>query len=638
MKKNSILALASAVALSFGAASCDDYLDVNKSIDTPDNVDGYLYLAGIQQSFYDVYVDGLVAGQLCEMFNGGNSNFTQHYYRAGNDAAGAMWRMTYWEHGMNLENMINQSIAVEDWHLAGIGLILKALSWDYTTKWSGEMPLDDAFINGQLKHDYDYQEYIYMKIREWAKQGIAYLEMEDNNPLSVQIAGSDYIYGGDIEKWKKFGYAVIVRNLASLTQKKDFATKYYPELVEAASKSFTSVSDDALVEVAGGGASAQFTAYNNYWGVYRGNLDATYYQSQWAVDVMTGMVRKVDESNNEYIEIPDSIRNGSVYKYELEEKQIICDTLVNETGHWDPRMVAKLSTVDGNHVGVFTELDSIKAFKYHGGTYGSVAYFASSSDYYAPSTARNGDGRWLYHNNVPYVLTTYAELLFNLAEAHYTVGKKSEAFEVWKQAVAADMKFTVQYLVGGSTHKVKESKGNIDFHIGDKITQAQFNGAAAEYLAGPYVGALPESEFSLSHIMMQKYVALYPWGTTETWVDLRKYHYDLDYKAEYPTLGDGWDKTYTYHKYESNPDKVYKGFYLRSSELRSTSRYFNEENQGSPCYRVRPRYNSEYVWNKPGLEVLKPISGNAKNYHCSIPWFAYPGEQPGAPTFDEVAE
>ena len=49
-------------------------------------------------------------------------------------------------------------------------------------------------------------------------------------------------------------------------------------------------------------------------------------------------------------------------------------------------------------------------------------------------------------------------------------------------------------------------------------------------------------------------------------------------------------------------------------------------------------YNSEYMWNKPSLATLKPIAGTADNYQCSMPWFCYPGDQPGAPTYDEVAE
>ena len=92
-----------------------------------------------------------------------------------------------------------------------------------------------------------------------------------------------------------------------------------------------------------------------------------------------------------------------------------------------------------------------------------------------------------------------------------------------------------------------------------------------------------------------------------------------------------------YTKYDSNPTKVYHGFYLKYSQLSPTT-YVAEKNEGSPAYRVRPRYNSEYMWNLPGLKELKPIAGDKDNYHTSMPWFAYPGAQPGAPTYDEVAE
>ncbi len=269
----------------------------------------------------------------------------------------------------------------------------------------------------------------------------------------------------------------------------------------------------------------------------------------------------------------------------------------------------------------------------------------SSSDYYGATTARNGQGRWLYRNEAPYILTTYAELMFNVAEAHWTVGKKAEAFEAWKTAVAADMEFTAKYLVAGSVNvqneKLASGKyGDVTFHIGDKITKAQFNAAAAEYLAGPFVGGLSMDEFSLSHIMMQKFVALYPWGATEAWVDQRKYHYDIAYDKTMgdgvPGSGNGWDINHVDQKMDTDPTKVYKGYYIYAASLRGYK--FNEKNNGSPCYRIRPRFNSEYMWNVPSLETLKPISGTAENYQCSMPWFCYPGDQPGAPTYDEVAE
>jgi len=81
-------------------------------------------------------------------------------------------------------------------------------------------------------------------------------------------------------------------------------------------------------------------------------------------------------------------------------------------------------------------------------------------------------------------------------------------------------------------------------------------------------------------------------------------------------------------KWDTDATKVYKGFYLSPAQVQGRKVTYNTLNQGAPCYRIRPRYNSEYMWNKPSLESLVPISGTAENYQCSIPWFAYPGELP----------
>jgi hypothetical protein len=144
------------------------------------------------------------------------------------------------------------------------------------------------------------------------------------------------------------------------------------------------------------------------------------------------------------------------------------------------------------------------------------------------------------------------------------------------------------------------------------------------------VEGLGEANLTLSHIMLQKFVALYPFGAIEAWTDQRKYHYDIVYTGDYPKMNNGWDATRLITtKPDNNPTKVFKGFYLGATkdiEFRNVA--FNIDNDGSPCYRIRPRYNSEYMWNIEALELLKPIPGTAPDYQCSIPWFAYPGEYP----------
>lgn len=622
MKKLSIIALL-ATLLSFNT-SCDDYLDVNTNVDAPDYVEGYLYLAGITQNYQGAYWDIRALGPLTQMMGTTSyTSFASHYYSSGSDAAGEFFRVAYWLHGMNLENLINQSIAAEEWTMAGIGLAIKAYDWDKLTKYHGDLPMKDAYVAGKLSHNYDSQEAIMSQARAWAYEAIEYLEKEDKTNYGSKISGNDYIYFGDKDKWKRFAYSVIVSDLAALSNKNDFATKYAPELIECAAKAFQSPDDDATVTVEGKGASSAYSSYNNFWGTYRGNLSRSYFQHEYAVQVLTGSVPKYDEATGEKIRV----EGNDYFPYELADKQIICDTQYDVAGHYDPRMAVKLATVDNPTYDNIGDEATVKAYKFYGGSFTGIngpigtapSFYGRNATSQYQGAVHDGSGRWLYRDDAPYILMTYAEIRLALAEAYFKTGKKAEALKAFKEGVKADLQFTARYIKPGSAGKQEG---------GDKISKDLFNRLADEYAAGPYVDGLTENDLTLSHIMMQRWVALYPWGAAEAWVDERKYHYDIDYSGDYPKKGNGFDVTSVNQKWDTNPDKVYKGLYLAPAQVLGRKGLYNELNQGSPCYRVRPRYNSEYMWNKPSLEALKPISGMADNYHCSIPWFAYPGEMP----------
>ena len=105
------------------------------------------------------------------------------------------------------------------------------------------------------------------------------------------------------------------------------------------------------------------------------------------------------------------------------------------------------------------------------------------------------------------------------------------------------------------------------------------------YLAS---AALPQSseDLTLTQIMLQKYISMWITGTIESWVDMRRYHYD---------------------------PAIYTGFTLPNPLAAS--------NNNLPAYRVRPRYNSEYVWN---LETLNKLGGADLDYHTKEMWFTKP--------------
>ena len=608
--------------------SCQEWLDVNNNIDAPDYVDSHLYLSGVIQQFQGIYWDATYATNEYTRMMNGHGNYSNHSYVA-SDTGAEKWRMTYWNQGMNLENLINQAIEAENWRMAGIGYAIKAFSWDALTKYHGDVVLTQAFEPGRTSFDYDYQDVVYAKVEEWYDTAIEYLSMEDNTFYGSKLTNNDWIYFGDKDKWIKFCYAGKILQLSSLANKSNFVSEIAPKLVGYADKAILSNADNATVTVNGGGPDEPYSSYNNFWGTARGNLGTGYSQQGYAVRVMTGTVPLYDE-NGEKIECEDTLINwDSRYKYMLNPVQIVTDTNVMAEGHWDPRVVAKLGTMSDSCFQNVDNLDVIKRHRYFSGTSPWGRNTTSNS------TTYDGQGRWLYHDAAPYILMNAAEIKFCVAEAYFRMGQKAEALNWWKEAIADDMEFTASYLKPGkAAASEKEVTG------GDKITKALFDQAAAEYLAGPFVGQITAENLTMSHIMLQKYVALYPWGSPEIWVDMRKNFYDVEYTGEYPYGGNGWDAKEVKQKRDDDPTKAFFGYYLAPAnfaDYRGT--YSQTKNlEGSPCFRIRPRYNSEYMWNVPGLSALRPIPGTAVYYHCSIPWFCYPNgypeSYPGA-TIDE---
>jgi len=655
--------------LGFFFAGCDHYLDVNKNQDAPDEeqVMDYHYLPGVEMWMGNLYWDIRATGPLSQMLGTVSyTGFANNYAYSSADAAGEMWRITYWLQGKNLENIIKYATEHERWTMAGIGWILKAHSWDVSTKEYGEMPLQQAYEPGRLSHDYDYQPLIYDSIKTWALRGIEMLERTDNTVYGGIWADYDPIFKGNKDRWIKFGHGVIVRNLASLTRKTNFVSEYANDLIAHGKLAMQVNDDNFLIPTLGGGADARYNSYNNFWGVHRSNLSLNYYQSDYIVKIMTGTVPLYDHATGDIVKTSKEDHMSDYYPYDLNPKQIICDTMYELTGHFDPRIAAKLAprtaewkdgdaTIKRNpnlYLSVDNE-DSIKfARRYYGGSLfnsrtGYQGWNAPSlygrNDY--GSTAIDGNGRWIFRNDAPVIGMTAGEIQFDMAEAYWYMGDKANALACWKKGIELDMDFTARYLVPGAPKLEKNAKG-VDAYVtgganpgGDFISVRLFNKLAKEYLDGPFVGGITTSTLTLSHIMMQKYVHLWPWGAYEAWVDLRKYHYDIDYTGDYPTMGNGWEKGNLNQKWDEDETKVYKGFFLAPAQVEGRKTAYTSDNEGSPAYRIAPRYNSEFMWNRPALAALKPIPGLVpdntsstgyayKNYHISIPWFAYPGDYP----------
>lgn len=178
-------------------------------------------------------------------------------------------------------------------------------------------------------------------------------------------------------------------------------------------------------------------------------------------------------------------------------------------------------------------------------------------------------GKYLFKDNAGFPIMTYAEMQFIIAEAAFRSGTRpTEAYAAYINGITASIDFVSA--------------------LGTAITPLE----KSTYLASASVKQTAAT-LTLKDIMLQKYLALYGYGFVETWSDLRKYNYNVG-----DVLG-------------NNP---YLGAYAFPSS-------FYVDNGGKPAQRVRPRYNSEYLWN---LEALKKIGADKPDYHTYKMWFSQP--------------
>jgi Starch-binding associating with outer membrane len=183
------------------------------------------------------------------------------------------------------------------------------------------------------------------------------------------------------------------------------------------------------------------------------------------------------------------------------------------------------------------------------------------------------NARYIFRNNAHFPIITAAEIQFIKAEAFYRKGNMAAA----RQAYLDGINLSFDYLTTNYQNNIPSSL---------QITPAQ----KAAYLNNPIVAP---ATITLTHIMLQKYIAMYGWGLIETWTDLRRYHYtDLD-----PITG----------------QQVYRNFAPPSG----TDLW--PDNRGALVYRCRPRFNSEFLYN---IATLDAVGGRALDYHTKEQWFS----------------
>ena len=191
----------------------------------------------------------------------------------------------------------------------------------------------------------------------------------------------------------------------------------------------------------------------------------------------------------------------------------------------------------------------------------------------APATDVNC--RFIFRNSAPFPVMTATEMAFIRAEAAFIKGDKATALTAYKDGIAKHFDLLM-------------ANYNTNVPTAELLTTATRDA----FLANTKVVPASANSLTLSMIMLQKYIALWGHGTFETWVDMRRYHYT--------------DK-------DATGVQVYTGFTLPAAAD------IFQDNGGKMAYRMRPRFNSEYVWN---INELNRIGATTIDYHTKEMWFS----------------
>jgi hypothetical protein len=465
------------------------------------------------------------------------SNFDRMGY-TNTDVAQSFWRSHYYDIGQNNVRMIAWAIENKQWDYAGVGKAIFAWSWLNLTTYHGEVVLKEAFNTDQITFQYDKQEDVYTEVRKLSHEALSYLNKTGDNASQTSLAKGDaFFYKGDVSKWKKFVYGVLARSFNHLTNKADYKADSVLFYTNLAMKEST---DDGLVKF----TASLVSATNNMFGPFRANLGGASTVSPTAIRQGAYIANLMSGANSAFPGVTDP---RAIYILRLNANNTFKGVEPN-------RGQAVLAAND-------------RPENFHG-----VPQITANNT--APANDLNC--RFIFRNDAPFPVMTATEISFMRAEAAFLKGDKATALVAYKDGIAKHFDLLMNYY-------------NTNVPAASLLTAT----IKANFLANPLVVPANAANLTLSMIMLQKYIAMFGYGTFETWTDMRRYHYvDLD---------------------KTTGKQVFTDFVAPSG----TGLF--EDNGGKLVYRMRPRFNSEYVWN---INELGRIGATQLDYHTKEQWFS----------------
>jgi hypothetical protein len=567
MKKifKNIVYTASALGM-LSLASCEKKIDeaylnpnaqVKQPIETllPGVIANMVVSASANGSLYGTQRDGQYIGKFIQ-FWATNTNLNRQDQMSdfwpASDLMGDIWAMHYYGHGQNIERIIEWGTEEKKWDYVGVAQAIRAWGWLTLTDVTDDVILYEAFNPAQLVFKYDPQSEVYKVIKSLCMKSLENLDKTGDGVSEANLAiGDAYFNEGKVSKWKKFVYGVMARTYHRTTNKTDYmadsAIYWANKYLEA---------DGATTNLRITWSNAGAAGTYNWFSPFRGNI-GTFRQTRFIADLMMG-----DNSRFLRTNIADTIDPRAWY-------------IIRENPVGTFKGVRPNKGTNGDGLPTAERPDN-----FWGGTYASTA---------APSSDANS--RYIFKNKALWPIITASEMHFLKAEAYFRKNDKPNA----RTSYIAGINSNFDHLIADYEESVPAA---------NKITPAARN----TYMSNP-VNVPDAANLTLSHIMLQKYIALYGWGIVETWVDMRRFHYTEDANGVQIFKSDG---TYA-PGFTNGEQQVYADFVPPTgSDLYTT-------NNSKWIYRQRPRYNSEYLYN---VAELNRLGAFANDYITKPCWFS----------------
>jgi hypothetical protein len=452
------------------------------------------------------------------------------------DNLGSMWGAHYFGLGQNVNRMIEWADEEKKWDFAGAGCAIRAWSLLETTNEYGDMILKQAYNVDLVTFLYDTQPEVYDSARAYCYRALNYFNAPGGNNGQKFAEADAYFNGGSIDRWKKFTCGILARSFAYIHNK---ATYSADSVIKYTNLAMTTNADNATCKFANTG----ITGTSNFYGSLRVNvnqLNTGIRQAAYIADLMSGL------NAGAFTGAPDPRR-----PYMLREN-------ANDTYK---------GIVPGKAASTLPANDQPQSFV---GT-------AFSTTGYPTNCPGLECGRYIFRNAAEFPIMTASEMQFLKSEALLRKGgNTADALTAYVNGITLNFE-----------HLATKYQDFVPVNL--RFTP----GTQATYLANAAV-VPTAANLSLTHVMLQKYIALYGWGVQETWADMRRYHYNVDKDPIKNTV-------------------VYAGFTPPSG----TDLFSN--NGGKLVQRARPRYNSEYLYNIPELTRIGALG---LDYHTKEMWFS----------------